>query len=376
MGPPPQVAAIRRAVRDALTDLAGPSERTAGAPDPDAAPGIESRPGTGSRPGRAVVLVACSGGADSLALAAAAAFVGPRLGLRVVGATVDHGLQPGSAQRAEHTAATLRELGLDPVRVLPVRVEGDGGPEAAARRARLAALARLAERLGALAVLLGHTRDDQAETVLLGLARGSGARSLAGMAPVSGLWRRPFLALGREQVRLAAQLCGLAAWEDPHNFDPRFTRSRVRHDALPALRAALGPGVGEALARTATLLRADADLLDELADQARARVVGSDGDLDVRELAGLPTALRTRVLRAQALAAGAPPARLSAAHVAALDALVTGWHGQGPLQLPGGVVAARRCGRIHLRRSSTSSSPDGAAGAGPALRGEPAGQSR
>jgi tRNA(Ile)-lysidine synthase len=326
VGPQPEVAAVRRAVRAALADL-GPGD---------------------------LVLVACSGGADSVALAAALAFeaASPRgAGVLAGGLTVDHRLQDGSADRAEKVAAELTALGLDPVEVLAVdAVAGPGGPEAAARDARYRALDDAADRLGAAAVLLGHTRDDQAETVLLGLARGSGARSLSGMAPVRGCYRRPLLDLPRGTVRAAA--AGLASWEDPHNADPAYARSRVRHDALPALERTLGPGVAAALARSAARLRADADALDGWAAQALA---GADraGGLDVDALAALPAAVRSRVLRLAALAAGAPASDLSAGHVEALDRLVTAWHGQGPLQLPGGVAAARACGTLTLSRRTT-----------------------
>ena len=200
-----------------------------------------------------------------------------------------------------------------------------------------------------MAVLLAHTRDDQAETVLLGLARGSGGRSLAGMDARSGRYRRPLLALDRATVRAAVE--GLPVWDDPHNDDPAFARVRVRHAALPALEDALGPGVAAALARTAALLRADADALDEWAARAGADVTGPDGSLDVAALAALPLAVRSRVVRAAALAAGAPPSDLRAEHVEAVDALVTGWHGQGPLELPGRVTARRECGRLQIARA-------------------------
>jgi tRNA(Ile)-lysidine synthase len=319
MGPTPEVAAVRRAVRAAVTDL-GPGD---------------------------LVLVACSGGADSVALAAATAFEARRTGLRAGAVTVDHQLQPGSADRAAAVAGWLRDQGLDPVEVVTVDVGSAGGPEAAAREARYAALASAASRLGAAAVLLGHTRDDQAETVLLGLARGSGGRSLAGMAPRSGLYRRPLLDLPRSAVRSAA--AGHDSWDDPHNADPAFARSRVRHAALPALEAALGPGVAAALARSAALLRADADALDGWAAMAYDDAGGAAADgLAVDVLARLPAAVRARVLRRAALAAGAPPTDLSAHHVGELDRLVTEWHGQGPLDLPGHIRAARRCGRLHL----------------------------
>jgi tRNA(Ile)-lysidine synthase len=325
MGPAPAVAAVRAAVRTAVRDLA---------------------PGD-------LVLVACSGGADSMALVAAAAFEASRAGLRAGAVTVDHRLQRGSADRAAALARQLRGLGLDPVEVATVDVGRQGGPEAAARAARYQALGDTADRLGAATVLLGHTRDDQAETVLLGLGRGSGARSLAGMAARNGRYRRPLLELDRAVVRAAA--AGLDTWDDPHNVDPAFGRSRVRHGALPALEDALGPGVAAALARTASLLRADADALDAWAEQVYDDARGAEG-LDTLALAALPGAVRTRVLRRAALDVGSPAGDLSAGHVAEIDRLVTDWHGQGPLDLPGQVSAARRCGRLQFTNHDVTDS--------------------
>jgi tRNA(Ile)-lysidine synthase len=272
--------------------------------------------------------------------------VAPRAGLRAGAVTVDHGLQEGSAARAASVAAVLAGLGLDPVRTASVSVEVGtgraGGPEAAARTARYAALARVAAGDGAAAVLLGHTLDDQAETVLLGLARGSGARSLAGMPPRRGVFRRPLLGLRRPVTAEACAAVGLDPWQDPHNADRRFARVRVRLDALPALEAALGPGVAEALARTAGQLRADAEVLEEIS----AERTDGDSPLSASSLAELPGAVRTRVLRSAALAAGCPAGALTAGHVARLEELVTGWHGQRWIDLPGGVRASRRAGQL------------------------------
>jgi tRNA(Ile)-lysidine synthase len=294
------------------------------------------------------VLAACSGGQDSLALAAALAFVAPRAGLRAGAVTVDHGLQEGSAPRALAVAEALRELGLDPVRVASVTVAGPGGPEAAARDARYAALSAAAAEAGAVAVLLGHTLDDQAETVLLGLARGSGARSLAGMPPRRGLFLRPLLGVRRTVTAQACAALGLSAWSDPHNADRRFARVRVRLDALPAIEAALGPGVAEALARTADQLRDDAEVLEKIAASQRGR---DDCPMSASSLAVLPGAVRTRLLRSAALEAGCPPGALTAAHVARIEDLVTDWRGQRGVDLPGGVRAARRSGEVLFERT-------------------------
>lgn len=296
------------------------------------------------------VLVACSGGADSLALAAALGWVAQRELRPAGGVVVDHGLQPGSADRARQTAALLTGFGLDPVEVVHVRVADRGsGPEGNARSARYAALDAAADRHDAAAILLGHTLDEQAESVLLGLARGSGPRSLGGMPAESGRYRRPLLGLARETVR-AAVPAEVKPWEDPHNADPAFARARVRHRVLPVLEAELGPGVAEALSRTAALLRTDADALDAWADRALAvTLVGPHHHqnhpdhvgLDVQQLGELPQAVRTRVIRRAAIEAGCPPTDLTAAHVDAVDTLITQWRGQRGIDLPGPVRAAR-----------------------------------
>ncbi|MET7470281.1 tRNA lysidine(34) synthetase TilS [Micromonospora sp. NPDC005686] len=302
-------------------------------------------------PGGGPVLVACSGGADSLALAAATAFVAPRLGRPAGLVTVDHGLQPGSAERAEAVAGWARAAGLDPVEVLAVRVDGrPGGPEAAAREARYEALVAAAHRYDAAGVLLGHTRDDQAETVLLALARGAGPRGLSGMPERRDLdgvpLLRPFLDVARADTRAACAALGLDPWADPHNADPAYARARVRSDALPALVDALGPGVVANLARTAGLLAADNAALAALADAALPDVRTEGSGLSVAGLAELPAAVRTRVLHAWARELGAAPAALSHSHVAALDALVTAWRGQGPVHLPGGHQVRRHAGHL------------------------------
>jgi tRNA(Ile)-lysidine synthase len=338
-GPSPAVAELRRAVRPGLTRCPAP------------------------------VLVACSGGADSLALAAAVAFEAPRAGVPAGALTVDHGLQPGSAGRAERTADLLRELGLDPVRVLRADVGADGGPEAAARAARYAAVAGAAAPGSRVA--LGHTLDDQAETVLLGLGRGSGPRSVAGMVPLRAAggvrWWRPLLGVRRATTRQACADQGLPVWDDPWNADPAYTRARLRAEVLPLLEDVLGGGVAPALARTAQLLRADLDTLDGLAAEQLARLCTGTGtgggvELDARGAAALPDGLRTRVLRGWLRAGGVPD--LQAVHLAAVDALLTRWHGQGVVDLPGGAGVRRVSGRLVLRPAPVGSppSPPGADG--------------
>ncbi|WP_163543682.1 ATP-binding protein [Occultella kanbiaonis] len=402
----PAVAAVRAAVRTFLQDRLD---------DGTLAPGD-------------LVLVACSGGADSLALAAATAFVAPRLGVRAGAVSVDHGLQDGSRAVSERAVAVCAGLGLVPAEVVGPDGEGaaggerpDGaavgggargaareGPEGAARALRYDLLGAAAARHGAAGVLFGHTRADQAETVLLGLARGSGTRALAGMAPIRGTFWRPLLGVGREQTRRACDALGLAAWDDPTNAadgplrtaaGAALPRAAVRERVLPELARALGPSVEVALARTADLARDDADLLDELARQLleRARRTATDTAtggpagartdgptrratgadpvedsaavdpaatavlLDVSVLVDAHPALRRRALRLAAVEAGADGGALARVHVQGLDALLTDWHGQGPIHLPGPTEAVRRYGRLFLRApeaSARAAAPD------------------
>ncbi|CAN5457133.1 tRNA lysidine(34) synthetase TilS [soil metagenome] len=314
----PAIADLRRATRSALDDLAAES----------------------------LVLVALSGGPDSLSLAAALAFEAPRAGLRAGALIVDHGLQSGSADVAARAARQAEQLGLAPVRVLRVDVAFAGGPEAAARTARYAALEGAASELDAAAVLLAHTLDDQAETVLLGLARGSGAASLQAMAWVRGLYRRPLLGIRRAITVQACADAGLEPWTDPQNSDPAFTRVRVRQTVLPLLERELGPGVAEALARTAEQLREDSEALDamaeevaeDLADHAEAGI-----SLDARALEANPPALRQRLIRY--VVASEFGVALSRAQTLEVARLVTDWHGQLGVDLPG-IRALRRDGRL------------------------------
>lgn len=344
-GPQPAVAAVRHAVRSSLSDL----------------------------PPAAQVLVAASGGPDSMALAAATAFEARHAAWRCAAVVVDHQLQPGSAEIAGRAAAELRRWGLAPVEVVPVEVGSAGGLEAAARDARYAAIDRVAEELGAEVVLLGHTQDDQAESVLLGLARGSGARSLSGMSTVRGRYRRPLLGIDRATTRAMCEAEGIEVWDDPHNTDATFARVRVRR-AMEVLEAAIGPGISEALARTAASLSDDDDALERWAAEVRsgARTLDDDGRpaLDAERLAAVPAGVRRRVLRLEALHQGVPGGGLRASHLVDVDALVSRWHGQGPVHLPGGVRAWRDCGRLVLARADAPA--DAPAETGPDAR--PVGQ--
>jgi tRNA(Ile)-lysidine synthase len=311
-GPDPAVAAVRLAVRPYF------------------------RADWGTR-----VLVACSGGADSLALLAACAFEGRKAGVRVIGVTVDHALQDGSAEQAARVVRQMAELGADETASIRVRVDvRSGGPEAGAREARYAALGQLAEHFDARVVLLGHTLDDQAETVLLGLTRGSGSRSLQGMrryyAEDGVGFGRPLLDLTRADTEAACRAEGIAWWTDPHNADPRFVRSRIRHTVMPVLERELGPGIAAALARTGEQLREDLEFIDPAVDDAWARARVDDGvDLDAVDDAA--AAVRSRLVRRAAIEAGAIPSELTRAHVLALLRLL-GTTGK-VVQLPGAVTA-------------------------------------
>ncbi|MGH3532691.1 MAG: tRNA lysidine(34) synthetase TilS [Mycobacterium sp.] len=262
--------------------------------------------------------VALSGGPDSLALTAVAAAMLPTTAL-----IVDHGLQADSAAVAAIAQTQAVDLGCVDAQVLCVQVSGDGGPEGAARSARYRALeAARRDR----PVMLAHTLDDQAETVLLGLGRGSGARSMAGMRPYDPPWCRPLLAVRRSVTHAACAELGLTAWQDPHNADRRFTRTRLRHEVLPLMEEVLGGGVAEALARTATALREDTELVDSLIARAMTTSATPDG-LDAATLTALPDPVRRGVIRCWLLGGGA--IGLTDKQIRAVDMLVTSWRGQG-----------------------------------------------
>ena len=291
------------------------------------------------------VLVAVSGGADSLALANALAVEAKKVAINVVGVTVDHQLQTTSAQQAEQVIDQLSKFNLNCV-IKRVTVDIKEGLEASARKARYQAIEEVAKSENAVAVFLGHTKDDQAETVLLGLARGSGTRSLSGMAHHNGMYVRPLLEISRAQTEEFCKEVGLDFWVDPHNSDSQFARVRVRTEAMPTLEKTIGPGISDALARSAQLLRDDADALD---DWASKELTGLDlSDLECAHLETLPKAIRTRILRSAIYAAGAPTGSVSADHVGAVEALISAWNGQGALNLPGGVKVERISGRLSL----------------------------
>jgi tRNA(Ile)-lysidine synthase len=285
-----------------------------------------------------LIVVAVSGGADSLALAEAARIEGEKLAQSIVAVTIDHQLQTKSFEQANQV---VNQLSI-PCSIIKVNVEINDGLEASARRARYDALTNFATEKNASAILLGHTKDDQAETVLLGLARGSGARSLSGMALVNGIFVRPFLEITREQTVAACKELNLQVWDDPHNNNPEFLRVRVRKNILPNMEVELGPGIKDALTRSAQLLRDDADALDAMAEEFWRQ----DKSLEVEPLAKLPKALRTRVLRLALFESGI--SQLSADQVGQVEALISNWKGQGEVSLPAGVKVSRISGRLTL----------------------------
>jgi tRNA(Ile)-lysidine synthase len=293
-----------------------------------------------------IVLVAVSGGADSLALASAVLTEAKQSAITPIALTIDHQLQSGSGAQAEKVEKQLKEMGYGKVIVKKVVVTTESGLEAGARDARYQALSACAAQEKATKVFLGHTRDDQAETVLLGLARGSGTRSLSGMAIENGIYLRPLLHITRVETVAACKELGIEPWNDPHNGNTEFSRIRVRTEVLPVMEEKLGPGIAAALARSAGILRDDADALDEI---AQSEISASDlANLDCEHLSTLVRAIRSRVLRAALYAAGAPSGSITADHLAAVEALVTSWRGQGQVSLPGGVKVERISGRLSL----------------------------
>ena len=288
-----------------------------------------------------LVLIGVSGGADSLALAYATELEAKKLAIRVAAIVIDHQLQSGSDEVAKKVCKQLEIANIE-CQVVKVNVEVTDGIEASARRARYEAFENIAKEMNAVAIFLGHTKDDQAETVLLGLARGSGARSLSGMAARNGIYVRPFLAISRTQTVTACKELGLEPWNDPHNDDLSFLRVRARKSVLPIMENELGPGIADALVRSAQLLRDDADALDNLANQFWAK----DKSLAVEALEKLPKAIRSRVLRLALIEKGA--LQVSAEQIGQVEALISNWKGQGEVSLPAGVKVSRISGRLTL----------------------------
>jgi tRNA(Ile)-lysidine synthase len=285
--------------------------------------------------------IGLSGGADSLALTAAAAWArdcreGPLAGVGLSARIIDHGLQDRSHEIAEKAAVASENLGVS-ADIVAVSVDSQGqGVESAAREARYRGLNHGEDAL----LLLGHTLDDQAETVLLGLARGSGTRSLAGMPRCRDRIVRPFLHLRRRDTVQACQDWGLTWWEDPMNTDPAYTRARLRQ-VMPTLEEALGPGVVRGLGKTADLSRRDADYLDEQTEKAGIDVESKE--MPVAVLQELHPALRHRIILLWLRQIGDDA--VTKDHVEAVDSLITQWHGQKSICVPSGRVV-RQSGEL------------------------------
>ena len=271
-------------------------------------------------------------------------------GEKVIPVVVDHGLQPNSDQITAKVVAQLKTIGYKRVETAVAQVIVTDGLEASARRARYKVFHQFIDSYQPKYFFLAHTLNDQAETALLGLARGSGARSLSGMATQNNLFVRPLLKITRQMSEAACAEAGIDFWSDPHNQDLKFARVRVRKNVLPTLEENLGPGITQALVRTADLLRDDADALDSFANEFFAQV--DSKNLEINDLERLPKAIRSRVLRLAIYQAGAPSGSLTAEHIEAAEALISNWHGQKEVSLPGNVKLLRNSGRIVLSAST------------------------
>jgi tRNA(Ile)-lysidine synthase len=287
-----------------------------------------------TKPGQKL-LIAVSGGADSLALAAACEFEAKKLGVKIAAAVIDHSLQKGSDKVAAQTAETLAALGFEEVVVKKIAVGKAGGPEAAARSARYTALETLRKKTKSHFIVLGHTSSDQAETVLLGLVRGSGSKSLSGMSEKTGFLLRPLLGIERATTEAFCKDSGIKYWSDPQNKDEKFLRVMIRKHVLPFLEKQLGGSVAASLVRTSDQLREDNAYLESQADKSfkkYAKVSGSGISIDAKALEKLPSAILNRIIKKALDSFGSESSRT---HVLAVSDLVLSWHGQKPLALPG-----------------------------------------
>jgi len=295
------------------------------------------------------ICIGVSGGADSLALAAASKLEAENFEIDLIAVVVDHKLQENSEKIAQFAKQQLISLGYKDVFIGQANVKITDGLEASARRARYKVFQQAIETYGATSFLLGHTKNDQAEGVLLGLARGSGTKSLSGMQEVSGIFIRPLLTIDRLTTEAACREVGIDFWVDPHNSNQEFARVRVRENILPLLENEIGPGITDALARSAKLLREDAIALDQWAEEVFGKIEPSS--IEISLLTDLPIAIRSRILRLAIYAMGAPAGSISAAHIEPIEALVSDWRGQGHTALPGGVKVSRISGRLSLSRT-------------------------
>jgi tRNA(Ile)-lysidine synthase len=294
------------------------------------------------------VCIGVSGGADSLALAVASKLEASNFPIDLVAVIVDHGLQENSGEIAQFAKQQLGKLGYQDVFIGKANVQVTDGIEASARRARYKVFQQAIETYNPNYFFLGHTKNDQAEGVLLGLARGSGTKSLSGMQEISGMFVRPLLGIDRATTEIACRESSIEFWNDPHNSNQDFTRVRVRENILPILENEIGPGIADALARSAKILREDALALDGWAESVFGQV--DPQDIEISILADLPVAVRSRVFRLAIYAAGAPAGSISASHLEPIEAFVSDWRGQGHTSLPGGVKVCRISGRLSLSK--------------------------
>jgi tRNA(Ile)-lysidine synthase len=296
-----------------------------------------------TKPGQKL-LIAVSGGADSLALVSAALFEAKKLELQVATVTIDHGLQKASARVTEQTLEKLHQIGITEAWSKKVKVGSRGGPEAAARDARYKALESVRIQSQSDFIVLGHTANDQAETVLLGLTRGSGAKSLSGMSARSDRLLRPILSIERKTTEQFCKDERISPWQDPQNKDLKFLRVRMRRVILPFLEKQLGKGIFGNLIRTSSQLQEDDQYLSSISDKAFKKLAKTSSrtvTLDQPGLAKLSAAVRNRVIKS---AIDYFEVDSSRAHVLAVVDLVLNWHGQKPLALPG--VRVERKGKI------------------------------
>ena len=300
------------------------------------------------------ILVACSGGADSLALAWTSQVVTKRIGLNLIAVIIDHQLIKESTQVAQDAKKKCEDFGIEKVVIKQIQVKDDNdGLEAAARKSRYEAFEELVNEFNAKAVLLAHTQDDQAETMLMRLTRGSGAKSLSAMKEVSGKYLRPFLHIRKQVLVDALEKENISYWQDPANTNYKFLRAKVRHELMPKLIEVLGDSAIDSLDRTSGLLKEDNEALESIALESYEQL---NKELKVQELEKLPTAIRKRVIKIAALNSGVTPGPFSFEHIEAIDALVTNWRGQGNVDLPGFIQASRVDQTIRFISSRKTSS--------------------
>ena len=297
-------------------------------------------------PGDRIVL-AVSGGPDSIAMAAICSELREEFSIDFYCVNINHQLQEGSAQWSEKTIAICKSLGFENATSISVSVDEKSGRglEAAARNARYKALREFSSSVNARAIMLAHTMDDQAETVLMRIARGSSARSLAGMAHVtSDLWR-PLLDIERAKLHKVIETLGIETISDPHNFDRQFTRVKIRLDVIPALIEALGQNVVNGLARTARMSRMDADALEQIAASTYPKLL-IEKELIISELNIQPLAIQTRIVHHWLLARNVPADGLTSDHVFAVCRLAADPKLKGPIKVAGGVEVQKASGRL------------------------------